>query len=1483
MASQQRGIAQQRGGRKGGRHRVRRSPAHQPYKWLGAGALTLGFGAALAQGSPLAHADETASSRGPAASGPKSDAGRPATTATGATARGVHLRPAQKPAPAATGNLTQARGSLEPGASGHHLTAPTATDSTSLLPSTRVPTRVVSVPLREATAGPATADAPSAELDATPSSPITSAVLAAVPTRPQADPGQTRALTTAAVITSAGAPGTQATPSAAILGLAALAAVTTATAPTASSDSQSPLVRSVLATKQAGPVVGAPDPTTGVVTGSLGITGKITITQPAHGSVTVTSKGIFTFTPTQAARQTAGAATTETFKATVRVFFFFSKSVTVTVPVDPGTPVAKTPSVGTPTSATGQVTGSAVFADTAGRAVTYSAPITSTGGGTVTVNANTGAYTYTPTQSQRQSAGASTTDTFTVTASNGVRSTTETITVAVDPGTPVTGTATVGTPDSGTGKVTGAAVFSDTAGRTLKFSTTGKSVGGGTVSVNSTTGAYTYTPTQTQRQGAGANTTDTFTITASNGIRNTDETITVAVDPGTPVAGTPTIGTPNSNTGAVTGTSVFTDTAGRTLSYSTPTTTTAGGSVTLNTKTGAYTYTPTQEQRQAATLTTTDTFTVTASNGIRTSTQTITVPVDAGTPTADTPTVGTPDPDTGAVTGNAAFTDPAGRTLTYSTSGDSVGGGTISVNTNTGAYTYTPTQTQRLAAGTTTDPITDTFTVTASNGVHTATQTITVPVSAIPDVPVAGTPTVGTPNTKTGVVTGTAAFTDPAKLPLVFSTTGKSVGGGTVSVNSTTGAYTYTPTQTQRQGAGANTTDTFTITASNGIRNTDETITVAVDPGTPVAGTPTIGTPNSNTGAVTGTSVFTDTAGRTLSYSTPTTTTAGGSVTLNTKTGAYTYTPTQEQRQAATLTTTDTFTVTASNGIRTSTQTITVPVDAGTPTADTPTVGTPDPDTGAVTGNAAFTDPAGRTLTYSTSGDSVGGGTISVNTNTGAYTYTPTQTQRLAAGTTTDPITDTFTVTASNGVHTATQTITVPVSAIPDVPVAGTPTVGTPNTKTGVVTGTAAFTDPAKLPLTYTVTTGPARGSLTVTASGAFTYTPTTAARLTAAATSDPVSDTFTISATNGIATTTQTVTVPVSPMQFTLTADIPTYGRPAGLAMSPDGKYVYIALEPATNDPFYPTGPGEYLLGSVGVIDTATNTASFVYTAPGNAVYGPGAAPHTQGGDPTAVAVSPNGKYLYVAYTPAAYYNRSGVSVYDLSTNQLIALPADQGGRDLVVSRDSNRVYVSDGTVINGVNNTAYGGLLSGGVTSPGIGSAVAISPDGGHIYITNMNANTLSVVSTNGATPNLTTISVGTAPFDVAVSQDGHYVYVTNLNSNSVSVIDTTANTVAATIAVDKAPAGVALSPDGSVLYVTTRSSSTYSSTNGGGYYSTVSMIDTATNTVIGTPLLLTGGSPSLGYGPGVSPGAITVSPDGSHLYVSNSTGYTVSVYSA
>jgi VCBS repeat-containing protein len=104
-------------------------------------------------------------------------------------------------------------------------------------------------------------------------------------------------------------------------------------------------------------------------------------------------------------------------------------------------------------------------------------------------------------------------------------------------------------------------------------------------------------------------------------------------------------------------------------------------------------------------------------------------------------------------------------------------------------------------------------------------------------------------------------------------------------------------------------------------------------------------------------------------------------------------------------------------------------------------------------------------------------------------------------------------------------------------PVAGTPTVGVPDTMTGVVSGTLGFTEPAGQPLTYAVTSNPTQGSVTVTSTGAYTYTPATTARL-AAATTAAVVDTFTVTATDGLAATNEAVTVPVSPL-----TDVPGAG----------------------------------------------------------------------------------------------------------------------------------------------------------------------------------------------------------------------------------------------------------------------------------------------------------------------------------------------------
>src|SRR5229473_1136359 len=62
----------------------------------------------------------------------------------------------------------------------------------------------------------------------------------------------------------------------------------------------------------------------------------------------------------------------------------------------------------------------------------------------------------------------------------------------------------------------------------------------------------------------------------------------------------------------------------------------------------------------------------------------------------------------------------------------------------------------------------------------------------------------------------------------------------------------------------------------------------------------------------------------------------------------------------------------------------------------------------------------------------------------------------------------------------------------------------------------------------------------------------------------------------------------------------------------------------------------------------------------------------------------------------------------------------------------------------------------------------------------------------------------------------------YITNQSSSTVSVIDTATDTVIATIPVGLTPFGVAVKPDGSKVYVTHECANA------------VSVIDTATNTV-------------------------------------------------
>jgi VCBS repeat-containing protein len=294
----------------------------------------------------------------------------------------------------------------------------------------------------------------------------------------------------------------------------------------------------------------APNSSTGAVTGTvratdvnIGDTLSYKATTSIKGAVTITSTGVFVYTPTVLSRHAAAkvgattAATTDTVTVTVTDSKGATATRAVTVSISPSNSVPVTRStVGTPNASTGVVTGSVTATDANNDPLTYSGS-TTTSKGTVTVNAGTGAFTYTPTATARHAAAkigatSATTDTFTVTVTDGYGAAVPVaVTVAISPKNtaPVAGTTTVGTPDSSTGVVTGTVAATDAEKDTLTYSapaTTAK----GAVTLNAATGAFTFTPSESSRAVPG---TDSFTVTIVDGYGGSTP-VTVSV----PIAGT---------------------------------------------------------------------------------------------------------------------------------------------------------------------------------------------------------------------------------------------------------------------------------------------------------------------------------------------------------------------------------------------------------------------------------------------------------------------------------------------------------------------------------------------------------------------------------------------------------------------------------------------------------------------------------------------------------------------------------------------------------------------------------------------------------------------------------------------------------------------------------------------------------------------------------------------------------------------------------
>ncbi|WP_448599762.1 Ig-like domain-containing protein [Thermoleptolyngbya sp.] len=206
---------------------------------------------------------------------------------------------------------------------------------------------------------------------------------------------------------------------------------------------------------------------------------------------------------------------------------------------------------------------------------------------------------------------------------------------------------------------------------------------------------------------------------------------------------------------------------------------------------------------------------------------------------------------------------------------------------------------------------------------------------------------------------------------------------------------------------------------------------------------------------------------------------ANGTVTItNAATGAYTFTPN------ANFNGSDAFTFRVNDGVNNSSiATVTVTVN---PVNDAPMavnlIISANEDEEISSGFLLGLDADGDTLTYEIVTAPTKGVVMITNTTTGAFTYTPNANVNGA---------DSFTYRVFDGtVYSSPATVTVAIAPVNDAPQASNGNLTT--TRNQPQSGTIAAADVDGDPLTYSVVTAPANGTLTSfdAATGAFTYLP---------------------------------------------------------------------------------------------------------------------------------------------------------------------------------------------------------------------------------------------------------------------------------------------------------------------------------------------------------------------------------------------------------
>lgn len=227
-------------------------------------------------------------------------------------------------------------------------------------------------------------------------------------------------------------------------------------------------------------------------------------------------------------------------------------------------------------------------------------------------------------------------------------------------------------------------------------------------------------------------------------------------------------------------------------------------------------------------------------------------------------------------------------------------------------------------------------------------------------------------------------------------------------------------------------------------------------------------------------------------------------------------------------------------------------------------------------------------------------------------------------------------------------------------------------------------------------------------------------------------------------------------------------------------------------------------------------------------------------GCDPMGVAVSPNGKHVFVTnfsgHTVSvidtgshqvvdtiqvgqgpcemammtngligfvAAIHSSTISIIDLQTlrvRETLVFHADS----MVISPDGLRLFAAQRTQdsLLVIDTTSYEPIAQISVKAP---HGIAISPDGQRLYITNSGANQTVTVVDSSSNAITETIKVGNTPTGLIISPDGSRAYVAVSGDASIAILDLQTHALKATISMDSTPEKIAITPDGKQLFIT------------------------------------------------------------------------------